>query len=86
MSRTKTGKGTMPLSMKSEEESVCSESLSKCKDYNSVSLLNVVLKIFTKWLTTRLNKSITTIVNQDQGSFMPSREAADNLRRVLQIL
>lgn len=35
------------------------------------SSLNVALKIFTKLLTTRLNKSITTIVNQDQGSFMP---------------
>lgn len=49
-------------------------------------MLNVVLKIFTKWLTTRLNTSITTIVNQDQGSFMPGKEAVDNLRRVLQIL
>lgn len=58
----------------------------KCSNYHAISLLNVVLKIFTKLLTTRLNKSITTIVNQDQGSFMPGREAADNLRRVLHIL
>lgn len=49
----------------------------KCSNCYPVSLLNVALKIFTKPLTTRLNKSITTIVNQDQGNFMRGREAAD---------
>lgn len=54
-----------------------------CQIYQTISLLNVDLKIFTKVLSMRLMELIPQLVHSDQVGFVPSREACDNNTKAL---
>lgn len=55
------------------------------QNYCPISLLNVDLKIFAKILANRLLSFIPSLINSDQVSFVPGREARDNTLKALNI-
>lgn len=52
----------------------------KCDSYCPISLINVDVKILAKVLATRLNTVVATLVNSDQGGFIPGRSTRMNIR------
>lgn len=58
----------------------------ECANHRPISLINADLKIFSKVLTSRLEKVIGKIVNHDQTGFLGGRLASDNICRLLHIL
>lgn len=58
---------------------------SSCGSYRPISLLNVDLKLFTKILATRL-AHLQKLIDLDQVGFIPTREARDNMTKVLNLL
>lgn len=47
--------------------------------FRPVSLRNVIFKIFTKAMTTRLKKLLQEVVSPFQSSFVPVRRITDNI-------
>ena len=58
----------------------------ECASHRPISLINADLKIFSKVLTSRLEKVIGKIISPDQTGFMKGRLASDNLRRLLHVV
>lgn len=66
--------------------------LKKVKDpyepssYRPISLENVDCNILSKILAMRLEKVLTTVINEDQVGFVKGRSSADNRRRLLHLM
>uniref|UniRef100_A0A803JDT0 Reverse transcriptase domain-containing protein n=1 Tax=Xenopus tropicalis TaxID=8364 RepID=A0A803JDT0_XENTR len=56
------------------------------KNYRPISLLNTDIKMLATILALRLNKVLTTIIHKDQIGFIPSRQAPDNIRKILNLI
>uniref|UniRef100_A0A803J9X8 Reverse transcriptase domain-containing protein n=1 Tax=Xenopus tropicalis TaxID=8364 RepID=A0A803J9X8_XENTR len=54
-------------------------------NYRPISLLNSDIKIYAKILATRLNPLLKTLIVNDQVGFVPSRQAPDNTRKIINI-
>lgn len=54
--------------------------------FRPIALLYTDLKVFTKTLTTRLNKRISTIIHPDQVGFVPNRFSFFNVRCLLNLI
>lgn len=52
---------------------------SSCNSYWPISLLNVVLKLFTKLLASRLQSHLPQLVHLDKVGFIPMQEARDTI-------
>lgn len=59
---------------------------SLCGNYRPLSLLNSEIKIYAKVLASRLETHMNKLVHHDQTGFIKSRQATDNLRRLLHVL
>lgn len=57
-----------------------------CGSYRPILLLNIDLKLFCKILATRLVQYLQKLVHLDQVGFIPTREARDNITKVLNLL
>ncbi|XP_029428113.1 LOW QUALITY PROTEIN: 39S ribosomal protein L45, mitochondrial [Rhinatrema bivittatum] len=58
----------------------------KCSSYRPISLINIDLKILARILAARLNGVLPGLVHSDQVGFVPGRMAADNFRRIVDII
>ncbi|XP_075062110.1 solute carrier family 23 member 1 [Mixophyes fleayi] len=56
-----------------------------CSNYRPISLLNVDLKLFAKFLDNCLNRVITYLVHPDQVDVVPGRQASDNTRQAIDL-
>lgn len=58
----------------------------ECSSYRPISLINAESKILAKTLAMRLQPYLTTLIHPDQSGFMPNRNTALNLRRLLAVI
>ena len=56
------------------------------KNWRPISLLNTDYKIFAKVLANRIQKGISSLVNDDQVGYIKGRYIGDNIRTMLDIL
>lgn len=49
------------------------------RDFRPISLCNVIYKILTKVIATRLRRVMPKIISPNQCSFVPGRQGADNI-------
>ncbi len=57
-----------------------------CEAYRPVSLLCNDLKILTSIMAKRMQKHINKLIKTDQTGFIPGRQGANNIRRILNII
>uniref|UniRef100_A0A803J6R9 Reverse transcriptase domain-containing protein n=1 Tax=Xenopus tropicalis TaxID=8364 RepID=A0A803J6R9_XENTR len=57
----------------------------KVENYHPISLLNSDIKIYAKILANRLNPILRGLISNDQVGFVPTRQAPDNTRKVINI-
>lgn len=58
----------------------------KCEGYRPISLLGNDLKILTNILAHRMQKIVAKLINPDQTGFIPFRQGANNIRRIINII
>lgn len=57
-----------------------------CGSYRPISLLNLDAKLFASVLAARLNPLMTELVAPDQAGFIPTRQGADNTKRLFHLM
>lgn len=57
-----------------------------CSNYRPISLINSYLKIYAKFLATRLESYMEKLIHTDPSSFMRGHLAADNLRCLMHVI
>uniref|UniRef100_A0A803K3V4 Reverse transcriptase domain-containing protein n=1 Tax=Xenopus tropicalis TaxID=8364 RepID=A0A803K3V4_XENTR len=57
----------------------------RVENYRPISLLNSDIKIYAKILANRLNPILKSLISDDQVGFVPTRQAPDNTRKVINI-
>uniref|UniRef100_A0A803J749 Reverse transcriptase domain-containing protein n=1 Tax=Xenopus tropicalis TaxID=8364 RepID=A0A803J749_XENTR len=57
-----------------------------CDSYRPISLITTDLKLFAKLMATRLNKVLPLLIHYDQVGFVPGRQAADNVRKAINLI
>ncbi|XP_058075727.1 uncharacterized protein LOC131224206 [Magnolia sinica] len=55
-------------------------------DYRPISLCNVIYKIFSKLLVTRLSKFLPKLISMEQGAFMQGRSIIENVAMALEAM
>lgn len=51
----------------------------KVSDYRPIACCNVIYKCISKWITNKLKGVLGDIVDENQSSFIPSRQISDNI-------
>lgn len=58
----------------------------KCENFRPISLFNVDLKILSKIVVRRQERTILNIIDKDQNGFVQGRQGFHNVRRILNLL